>query len=278
MSGEVSVSDSINSGQVFLWRNENRTWLGVNGEDVLEVGADGGESSLDERCREFFRLDDDYGKILRDISRDGLVRQGVKRYRGLRLLRQDPFQCYISFIVSSNSSIPNIKTRLERLCRRFGKKATVRENALHLFPSPKRLACASQSELLGCGLGYRAGFVKAAAAQVFEGQIGLQELGRSDYPQAKAALTAVPGIGGKVADCIMLFSLEKLEAFPLDTWTLKVLGRHYPEKFSLAGRSLTEKRYETAHSEIVRHFGKYSGYSQQFLFKMIRDQSRRRWL
>jgi len=271
---EVSVSDSINSGQVFLWRREGRTWLGVDGEDVLEVGEDG--ASLGERGREFFRLDDDYEGILEDISRDGLVRRGVRRYRGLRLLRQDPFQCYISFIVSSNSSIPNIKTRLERMCRRFGRRAAAGGGALHLFPSPERLARASQAELLGCGLGYRAGFVKAAAAAVFEGRIGLRDLARSGYPQAKAALTAVPGIGGKVADCIMLFSLEKLEAFPLDTWTMRILGRHYPGRFSLGG-SLTERRYGTVHGEIADHFGEYAGYSQQFLFKMMRDQSRRRW-
>ncbi len=276
MPEEIDVSDSVNSGQVFLWKNERGIWRGINGGDVLEAGQD--EPSLDERGREFFRLDDDYEGILRDISRDGLIRKSVRRYRGLRLLRQDPFQCYISFIVSSNSNIPNIRTRLERLCKKFGKRVRIRQDGFHVFPSPRRLAGASQAELLECGLGYRAGFVKAASEKVLEKQIDLEDLGKSGYREARDALTAVPGIGGKVADCIMLFSLEKLDAFPLDTWILKALNRHYSERFSLGGKSLTAKRYEAVHDEVVSHFGEYCGYSQQFLFKMMRDQSQRRWM
>ena len=278
MFREVSISNSINSGQVFLWKNENQTWFGINGEDILEVNENKNESDLDEKSREFFRLDDDYKKVLKSISKDSHVKQSVEKYQGLRLLRQDPFQCYISFIVSSNSNIPNIKTRLERLCKKFGKKVKVKENTFHLFPTPKKLANSSQSELLECGLGYRAKFVKAASIQVFERQIDLKSLRKSNYQETRTGLTAIPGIGNKVADCIMLFSLEKLDAFPLDTWILKVLNKYYSEKFSIEGKSLTEKKYETTHNEIVKHFGKYSGYSQQFLFKLIRDQNQKKWL
>ncbi len=276
MPEEINVSDSINSGQVFLWKSGRGLWHGINGEDVLEICEDG--PPPDGAGREFFRLDDDYEEILRDISRDGQVRRGVRKYRGLRLLRQDPFQCYISFIVSSNSNIPNIRTRLERLCKKFGKRVRIRQDGFHVFPSPRRLAGASQAELLECGLGYRAGFVKAASEKVLEKQIDLEDLGKSGYREARDALTAVPGIGGKVADCIMLFSLEKLDAFPLDTWILRALNTYYSEKFSPGGTSLTAKRYEAIRGEVVGHFGRHCGYSQQFLFKMIRDQSRRRWL
>lgn len=277
MHADLDIFNSINSGQVFLWRREDRRWLGVNGDDVLEIDERGDPSSLKKSARDFFRLDDDYAKILADISRDPVVRNSVGRYRGLRLLRQDPFQCYITFIVSANSSIPNIKTRLERLCSVFGKEAGAGQDRLCLFPTPQKLAKAPISELLSCGLGYRAKFVKSASELVSEGRLDLESLRRLSYEEARAGLVGVAGIGNKVADCIMLFSLEKLDAFPLDTWILKALDRFYAGKFR-TGKSLTDGRYLRLHEEIGGHFGEYAGFAQQFLFKTIRDQSQKRWL
>ena len=278
MKDRVGVPDSVNSGQVFLWKRSGRRWFGINGTDVLEVGEDPDWGSVDGKTREFFRLDDAYGRILRDISRDPVVRRCVERYRGLRLLRQDPFQCYISFIVSSNSNIPNIKSRLEMLCSRFGGRAKRGQETLRLFPGPRRLARATIPELRACGLGYRAGFVKGAAEQVSEGRLELEPLKRACYGEAKDRLLEVPGVGGKVADCIMLFSLERMDAFPMDTWILRVLERQYAGRFLVGGKTLTPKRYGRLHEEAREHFGEYAGYAQQFLFKMARDQDRRKWL
>jgi len=277
MHADLDVFNSINSGQVFLWKREDRRWHGVNGNDVLEVDERGDPSALKKTARDFFRLDDDYAKMLADISRDPVVRSSVGRYRGLRLLRQDPFQCYITFIVSANSSIPNIKTRLERLCSVFGKEARAGQDRLCLFPTPQRLAKAPISELLSCGLGYRAKFVKSASELVSEGRLDLESLRGLSYEEARAELVGVAGIGNKVADCVMLFSLEKLDAFPLDTWILKALDSRYAGRFR-TGKSLTDGRYLRLHGEIRGHFGEYAGLAQQFLFKMIRDQSQKRWL
>ena len=278
MKDRVGVPDSVNSGQVFLWKRSGRRWFGINGTDVLEVGEDPDWGSVDGKTREFFRLDDAYGRILGDISRDPVVARCVKRYRGLRLLRQDPFQCYISFIVSSNSNIPNIKSRLEMLCSRFGGRARRGQETLRLFPGPRRLARARIPELRACGLGYRAGFVKGAAERVSEGRLELEPLKRAGYGEAKDRLLEVPGVGGKVADCIMLFSLERMDAFPMDTWILRVLERQYAGRFRIGGKTLTPKRYARLHEEAREHFGEYAGYAQQFLFKMARDQDRRKWL
>ncbi len=269
----INVSDTINSGQIFLWRRIGDSWFGIDGGDVLRVDA----VNTSEHGK-FFRLDDDYDAILSDISRDALVRQCVARYDGLRLLRQDPFQCCISFIVSSNSGIPSIKTRLERLCRTFGDDVDAGGERFHLFPSPRKLAAASQAELLGCGLGYRAKFVKSAACTIHEKIVDLEALKKTDYQNAKEQLTGIAGVGDKVADCIMLFSLEKLDAFPLDTWTTRILDGSYADRFSVSEKSLTGKRYDTLHHEIREYFGEYCGYSQQFLFKWMRDRDGGRWL
>lgn len=237
-----------------------------------------GISSLEKDRFDFFRKDDDMGKILRDISKDGTIRSAAKKFSGLRLLRQDPFQCYISFIVSSNSSIQNIRSSLYRICEKFGKKTTFRGMKFHLFPEPKKLAKASNAELSSCGLGYRVPFVKKAAASVADGDIDLDFLRKADYQTARDALLGIFGIGNKVADCIMLFSLDKLESFPLDRWILRSLQNYYPDRFSFDGKTLTDRKYRALHSELVEHFGKYAGYSQQFLFKAIREENQKKWL
>lgn len=260
-----------------MWKKIDDIWYGVDGQNVFSASKDG-ISSLKKDEHDFFRKSDDLGKIFKDMSKDKTIRYAVKRFSGLRLLRQDPFQCYISFIVSSNSSIQNIRSSLHHICEKFGKKTTFRGVKFHLFPEPKTLAKASNAELASCGLGYRVPFVKKAAMSVTEDVIDFDFLKKADYHAAKEALLGVFGIGNKVADCILLFSLDKLESFPLDRWILRSLQNYYPEKFSFGGKTLTDKKYQTLHDELVEYFGKYAGYSQQFLFKMIRDENQKKWL
>ncbi|TBR07228.1 MAG: DNA repair protein [Candidatus Nitrosotenuis sp.] len=274
---EINLDQTINSGQVFLWKKTGDTWYGVDGQNVFAASQTKAESLEGDRI-DFFRKNDNLEKILKDISKDLTIKSAVKKFSGLRLLRQDPFQCYISFIVSSNSSIQNIRSSLYRICEKFGKKTTFRGTKFHLFPEPKRLARASNEELSSCGLGYRVPFVKKAATSVTENEIDFDFLKKSDYQTAKDALLGVFGIGNKVADCILLFSLDKLESFPLDRWILRSLQNYYPGRFSFDGKTLTDKKYQALHSELVQYFGKYAGYSQQFLFKMIRDENQKKWL
>jgi len=274
----INVDNTINSGQVFLWEKHDKTWYGINGNDVLAVSSDAEIFSYSKKSYDFFRNDDDFERILRDISRDHIVRSAVKRFPGLRLLRQDPFQCYISFIVSANSSIQNIKNTLQKLCKKFGPKIRFDKNYFYLFPDPKKIATAKKHELQSCGLGYRAKAVKKAAEAVVSGEIDFDFLKKSDYRVAKESLLKVFGIGDKVADCILLFSLEKMDSFPLDRWMLRVLQKYYSDKFELNMKTLTEKRYENLHNKIVKYFGPYAGYSQQFLFKMERELNQKKWL
>jgi len=275
----VNIDYSINSGQVFLWEKNGDTWYGINGNDVLAINENPMQiNSYSQNSIDFFREKDDLQEIILSITKDKVVRKAVKQFPGLRLLRQDPFQCYISFIVSSNSNIQRIKQILYRLCKKFGKKIIFQEKEFYLFPEPENLANASKNDLLNCGLGYRVRAVKEAALNVSNRQIDFDFLKRTNYQNAKDILLQVYGIGNKVADCILLFSLEKLEAFPLDRWVLRILEKYYTKKFQLEGKSLTEKKYEQIHKQIVNYFGPYAGYSQQFLFKMERELNQKRWL
>jgi len=285
----VNVEATIQSGQVFLWqKQETKTdgfWYGVNGQDVLMVGNNGKIRSLKKDGSDFFRRNDDLERIIRTISKDATTKKAVRRYLGLRLMDQDPFQCMISFIASSNSNIQRIKNCLERLSKRFGQRVEFDKKEFFVFPTPKALADASVEEITECGAGYRSKFIRSASEMVVKGRIDFDRLRRMEYAQTREEIRAVPGIGNKVADCIMLFSLNKLEAFPLDRWMIRILRRYYPDlciktttKKATAMTTITDRQYELLHEGIVDHFGRYAGYAQQFLFKMERENFGRGWL
>ena len=142
---EVNIDDTINSGQVFLWKKFDSKWYGINGKNILVL-----EDKLDIKSKNihnFFRFDDDFQKIKRQLSKDDIMKKAIKNFPGMRILRQDPFQCYISFIASSNSNIPNIKLRLNNLCKKFGQKITIGNVDFFLFPEPNVLAKASIKDI-----------------------------------------------------------------------------------------------------------------------------------
>ena len=273
---ETNIEDTINSGQVFLWKKINSKWYGINGKKTLIL-----EDKLDVKSREihnFFRFDDDFQKIKKQLSKDNVMKKAISNFPGMRILRQDPFQCYISFIVSSNSNIPNIQTRLQKLSQRFGERKMIDGMEFFLFPKPEKLANASIADIAKCGLGYRTKYVKKASIAVDKGMINFSSLKKLDYQEARDSLCQVFGIGKKVADCILLFSLDKLEAVPLDRWVLRILQKYYSKEFKITTKTITEKTYDDLHDKIVDHFGKYAGYGQQFLFKNERDNFDKKWL
>ncbi|HET6517431.1 MAG TPA: DNA glycosylase [Nitrosopumilaceae archaeon] len=275
----INIDSSINSGQVFLWEKIHDRWYGVNGKDVLAFDEKSFKlNSFAQNSLDFFREDDDFEKIIHSITKDRVVREAVELFPGLRLFRQDPFQCYISFIASSNSNIQNIRKSLQLLCKKFGKDVIFEEKKFCLFPEPETLSNATISDIQKCGFGYRAKSIKDASLAVTSGQIDFGFLKKTNYQNAKDILLEIYGIGNKVADCILLFSLDKLDAFPIDRWILKILEKYYSDKFPINGKSLTEKKYNQIHEKIVNHFGPYAGYSQQFLFKMEREINQKSWL
>jgi len=274
----INVENSINSGQVFLWKKNKEFWNGVNGDDVLSIDKNGNINSYQNFKIDFFRQNDNLEKIIKSISKDKTVKMAVKKFQGLRILRQDPFQCLISFIVSSNSNIPKIKNNLENISKKFGKKIKYHNQEFFLFPNPKKLAKASINEIANCGVGYRAKFIKEAAKIIDLKEIDFDYLKKCNYQDAKENICQIPGVGGKVADCVLLFSLDKLEAVPLDRWIIRILEKYYLKKFEITTKTITEKQYNILHKKIVNYFGPYAGYSQQFLFKMERENYQKKWL
>ena len=266
----IDVASSLSSGQVFLWEGRGGGWQGIDGQRLLRVREGG---AMPRAAARFFRAGDDRAAMLAEISRDRAVASAVRACPGLGLLRQDPFQCCVTFIASSNSSMSRIRDGLARLCSRFGARSGGRGCASHFFPEPRALARASLSQLRACGLGYRAAYVKGAARALAGAD--LEGLRAKSYAETRARLIELPGVGPKVADCIMLFSLEKLDAFPIDTWVRRALRFHYPGSFR--PEPDTEKRYMELRSEALERFGRYAGLAQQFLFKAARDGAGKGW-
>ena len=274
----IDIDNSINSGQVFLWERHGTNWYGIDGQDILKINQNGAIKSILNSKTNFFRKNDNIQEIIKSISKDKTVKKAVKDYEGLRIFKQEPFQCMISFIISSNSNIQKIKNSLEKITKKFGKKITIENKDFFLFPEPEKIAKASIDEIKACGVGYRAPFIKEAAKMVVSKKINFEYLEKCDYQEAKKNICLVPGIGNKVADCIMLFSLNKLEAFPLDTWIIKILEKYYSNEFKIETKTITIKQYDMLHEKIVNYFGPYCGYAQQFLFKMEREMYGKKWL
>lgn len=275
---KINLDETINSGQVFLWKKIGTKWYGIDGSKLLVLENNQKFSKNKKYEFNFFRFDDNYAEISNQLRKDKNVRKALTLYPGLKLLRQNPFQCYISFIASSNSNIPHIKSRLENLCKMFGRKVTVDNIDFFLFPESSVLANASISEIQNCGLGYRSKAIKSASLSVMNKEIDFEFLKKTDYYSAKKELVKIFGIGNKVADCILLFSLEKLEAFPLDRWMIQILQKYYSKEFQISTKTITEKTYDALHKRIVEYFGCYAGFAQQFLFKMERELYRKKWL
>ncbi len=263
------LASSLESGQAHRWKKLDGWYSGVIRGDFVQIRQKGQtieymsgpspEVVAAAMLRDYFRLDDDIDAIYQDINRDTRVAAMVGKYPGLRVLRTEPWECLVAFICSANNNISRIHQLMERMSDEFGNPILLNGQTRYTFPSPADLAEAGEGGLRRLGLGFRAPYVDQAARAVLAGELDLPALVRMPYPEAKAVLMEQNGIGSKIADCIAVFSLEKLEAFPIDVWIRRALAEWYfPGQKTPPDRVLLEWAQE--------HFGRYGGYAQQYLF------------
>ena len=192
------------------------------------------------------------------LARDPVLRRLLPQTSGLALMRQDPWECLISYVVSAFNNIPKIRLTVERLSRRFGRPLG---GGRFAFPTPSRLADAPLRSLRACLLGYRAPYVQAVARAVAEGRLDLEALRAQPYAQARGALLSLPGVGEKVAECVLLFALGCGEAFPVDVWVQR----------AVEGLFLRRRATPRAIRQWARErFGSLAGYANQHLFVAAR--------
>lgn len=286
-----SLEHTLDCGQLFRWQKLGEWWYGVTADKIIKIKQNEEQLIFDvfpdtptrEFIERYLRLDDNLPSIFVEIGKDEHIGEAIKRFCGLRLIRQDPWECLISYICATYKSIPAIKKMVNKISRYYGKRLTFDGIDFYTFPKPIDLAKLNFQALRSCGLGFRAERVVETAKRVENGNFSLDALKHMDYFDAKSELLGLPGVGQKVADCILLFSLEKLEAFPIDVWIKRAATSLYANQFDrsfikrVSGKgAITQKEYDTIAQFGREYFGKYAGYAQEYLFHFLRTRHHKR--
>ena len=275
---DFNLKYTLESGQSFRWNRVEDAYYGVvEGRifklSVSEAGQQGitlsVESSATEDTaeltaflRHYLDIERDVPKILAAVDNDAYIHRALQKLWGMRILNQELWETIASFILSQNNNVPRIRGIIRRLSERFGQKLTLDSYVDYSFPTALALATAESDELLACGTGYRADYLKGAAQAVVSGELSLPKLQRLPYLDAKRELMQRKGIGEKVADCICLFSLGHLEALPVDVWIKRIFETLYFRR-----QATPREIREFAQN----YFGDGVGYAQQYLFHYVHE-------
>lgn len=219
----------------------------------------------------YLQLNVDIHSVLKRFPDDPLMHASVQARNGLRLLRQDPWICLASFLLSSNKRIPQIMEIVRHLSKRLGKVLEHPRSGLvlHAFPSPESIAASSESLLRECKAGYRAKYLYQSASLIASGAFCLNAINDLELDDARAKLMELPGVGRKIADCVLLFAYGFSRAFPVDVWVQKVLSDYY-----LKGTKTSPKTLDLF---VQDYFGEHAGFAQQYLFDYIRHLKPAEW-
>jgi N-glycosylase/DNA lyase len=255
--GPIDLDSTLGCGQVFRWRKQGTSWTGVLGRAEVRLRQVGGSIVVhgdvgEQELRRYFRSDDDLDFIRSEISRDPQISAMVADHPGLRLIRQNPWECAASYVLATNANIPRIQKMIENVCRKFGDPLP---GGSYAFPRPDQIA-GGEKEAQTCGLGFRCGRFVEFARMVADGEIDLESLRDVGYEECHKELKSYPGIGDKVADCVSVFSLDHLEAFPVDVRIKKAME----EMYSVHGSYREVNRYGRD------YFGRYAGYAQEYIY------------
>jgi N-glycosylase/DNA lyase len=301
---DYDLAATLDSGQAFRWQPCNDSWIGVIGQRWVRLTQmrDGIRAQTAGPVagwlwlRDYLQTETDLGAVLKTFPDDAPMRNAVTACRGLRVLRQDPWECLASFILSSTKQIVQIRQIVALLCERFGEPVSLssrkggegrgeaadyfetqipspqpsprlggarEENRLRFaFPTPQRLAAVTETELRACKMGFRAPHLLAAARQIADGKFDLERLRHLPLTEAREELMKLRGVGHKIADCVLLFAYGFDGAFPVDVWVERALRELYFPR-----RRVSEKKLRQF---AATHFGPHAGYAQQYLFHYMR--------
>ncbi|MFB6117839.1 DNA-3-methyladenine glycosylase family protein [Halosegnis sp.] len=291
LSGGFDMQSTVESGQTYLWDRvdgrmfeDEHAWGGDAWYHTTLPGSftpGGGPAvirarQIDERIEwvastphapalltHLLRLDDDLSAVIAGCPDLPLLKRAFDAYRGMRLVRDPAFACLISFICSAQMRVERIHGMCRRLAREYGRAVEFDGDTYHTFPTPNRLAAATEADLRDLSLGYRAPYVQRTAELVADGTAHPDEARRLPYEEAREYLTQFVGVGEKVADCVLLFSLGFLEAVPLDTWIRTAIADYFPD--------CDQDGYAETSRAIRQRFGStYAGYAQTYVFFYLR--------
>ncbi len=260
-------------GQCFRWDlQDDGSYTGVAFGKILNVKQENNSIIFDNTNIEdfnniwlnYFDLNTDYGEIKEYLNKnDDVMKEATKFGEGIRILKQDPWETLISFIISANNAIPRIKKSIELISKNFGQYiGEYKGKDYYKFPSPKDIYNISEEQLKTCGVGYRSKYILNTAKKVVDEKILLEEIKKLNSEDCSKSMREFAGVGPKVANCILIFAMEKVEAVPVDVWVKRVMEHFYFHK------DTPNKKIEQFARE---KYGKYAGYAQQYLFYYARE-------
>lgn len=267
-------------GQCFRWnKQEDGSYTGVIKDGVINVAQNGDEiifsgiteKDFEETIKEYFDLKTNYNEYKEKLSKiDEFLKESIEFGNGIRILKQDLWECIISFIISANNNIPRIKKIIEKLSLNYGNRIIWKEKEYYTFPSPEELSKASIQDLRDLGLGFRDKRVYKTTKMILEKEVNIDSLKKSnDTNYIREELLKLDGVGEKVADCILLFSLKRLDVFPIDVWVRRVMNELYIHN---------ENEEKVNKKEILKlaeeKFLGIQGIAQQYLFYWKREDSK----
>lgn len=275
-----NIGQILESGQVFRFEKiAEHSYLLNAKQKIIKITQQPDSSSViiynttasevEEIWGDYFDLNTDYNNIAETLAaKDEWMEKAVTFGKGIRILRQDPWEMLISFIISQNKAIPHIKTCLKNISIKFGKTINTTNNEdeqYYSFPTPQQLFHAKEEELRECKVGFRAPYIMDACQKVINGDIILNDLYVMPVQEAKDKLMTIKGVGPKVADCILLFAYSKMELFPTDVWIKRVMeGMYFDRK---------DVKVEEIQKFATKYFGELAGYAQQYLFFYGRENA-----
>ena len=261
---DFNLTHTFECGQCFRWNvNNDGSYTGIVADSVINIKEN--DAGFCFRCdnenllSEYFDFDKNYSEIKENLVKiDDVLPKAIPSGYGIRLLKQDPWETLVSFIISANNNIPRIKKIIESLCLNFGKEIKYEEKMFYTFPDEKTINELNVEKLDVIKSGFRAKYIIDAANKVMDGTVNLQVPFDLNTNDAREYLKQIKGVGDKVADCILLFAYQKYDVFPKDVWTKRVLHELY---------GVDEKNFDVFVSE---HFGNLAGFAQQYLFYYMR--------
>lgn len=263
MKLDLNTVHTFECGQCFRFNaNEKGEYIGVSGGRVCRIDNDNNlfcESADIEYWNNFLSLNTDYQKIKNELLlRDEKLKPCIEFGAGIRILKQEIWETIISFIISANNNIPRIKKIIEGMCKSFGEEIEFEGNKYYSFPTAEKIATLNLEDLAHLRAGYRDKYILDAAIKVSSGEVNLAEIEDMTDSDAKKTLMKIKGVGGKVADCIMLFSLGRFSVFPKDVWIKRILNEVY---------DVEEKDADVF---VEKKYGELAGFAQQYLYYYFR--------
>lgn len=266
---DLDLSRSMDCGQIFGWQRHDGAYLGIIGSAAIMLRQAVGRIDYVSDCPiprarivSYLGLDEDLEAIRRSIARDAFMKAVVGEVKGLRILKQDPWPCLCSYILSANNRVERIDKLVKEIASTFGKRRRVDGAEVFSLPGPGELAACAESGVRSCGVGFRAPYLLESASMIAHGDISLEAIGAMDLHEGREVLRKLPGVGDKVADCVLLFAFSRYDAFPVDVWIKRAMERVYfhscdvsPEEIGRFARS---------------YFGPYAGYAQEYIYAYAR--------